>query len=149
MNKRLTFYVPALDPTNPGYCESDSDSLDPAQARFIDYTDKANAVSSWIDEDGFGGQQRRHMPCLDVDVVLNVGQRLVRDLMFPDVRVVESSTPGHTHWYSDTPITWGEYQEKLNTLVDCDIVEAGYASASIERGATFLRLPHIKKRSAT
>lgn len=146
--KRVTFYVPALDPDSGYYETANSDEIDPEQMRHVDSTERANAVSSWTDDEDLGDDNGLHLPCIDVDVSLNVGQRLVRDLMFPDVRVVGSSTAGHTHWYSETPITWADYKEKLRTLVDCDIVEEGYALASIARGATFLRLSHVKKREA-
>lgn len=148
---RLTFYVPALDVDSEFYSLSDSDVItEDVEPRVIDFTGRANATSSWSAVDWAVNQGTpeliRHLPCIDVDIELNVGQRLVRDLMFPDVIVVASSTPGHHHWYSEVPLSWTEYASRLENLVECGIVAEEYCRVSVERGATFLRFPHVKKR---
>ena len=74
----------------------------------------------------------RHVVALDVD--------------YP-VHVVESSTPGHFHVYLDVPggITHDGYMALLALLGHLRIVEPNYASVSIQRGHSDLRLPWVKK----
>lgn len=71
-----------------------------------------------------------HRPVLDVD--------------FP-ARLIPSSTPGHFHLYLDKPMEWDSYERLLRALGRAGIIEPGYASASIERQYTSVRLPWIRK----
>lgn len=139
---RTPYYVSALDPTSDAYLSTDSqlpgDDIEP---RVVDNTDRANA---WSSESRYDSDT--HYPCFDVDRELIFGQRLVLDLMFPGHRKVPSTTPGHFHVYHDEPMKWGDYFHNLNTLVECDIVEPGYRDAALSRKATFVRMPHVKKR---
>jgi len=74
-----------------------------------------------------------HAPALDIDI---------------PCRYVPSSTPGHGHLYFDTlSLTWEGYQDLLKALVLAGIVEQGYYLASLNRGQTLLRPPHVKKFS--
>lgn len=86
----------------------------------------ANVVSS--ERIGFGGQY--HAVLLDLDV---------------PAFLVPSSTPGHSHLYIDVTIGQEQYFSLLKALADAGVIEPGYAGASIEKGATFLRLPWVKK----
>lgn len=70
--------------------------------------------------------------------------RPVIDMDFP-VRVLESSTPGHSHLYIDKRVTWSDYVKLLEVMAEIGLVEPGYVSASKDRGFTALRLPWIKK----
>lgn len=70
--------------------------------------------------------------------------RIVLDIDVP-VKVVPSSTEGHSHLYIDVPIHWGDYQELLYALVTAGVLEEGYVEASIREGYTSARLPWIKK----
>lgn len=80
--------------------------------------------------DQLAGAKEFHRPVLDID--------------FP-AKLVPSSTPGRFHLYLDKPMSWAAYEKLLTALADAGIVERGYVRASIERGATFVRLPWIKK----
>jgi hypothetical protein len=61
--------------------------------------------------------------------------------------LVPSTTPGHSHLYVHTEngVPWRDLVQLLKAMAACGIVESGYASASIERRSTTLRLPWIKK----
>lgn len=71
-----------------------------------------------------------HMPVLDIDVPHHYEP---------------STTPGHGHLYIDVPVEWPEYAVILRALGDAGILEPGYVGASLDRRATFVRLPWIKK----
>lgn len=73
----------------------------------------------------------KHRPILDID--------------FP-ARLIPSSTPGHFHLYLDKEMEWDAYERLLRALGRAGIIEPGYASASIERQYTSVRLPWIRKR---
>lgn len=94
---------------------------------------QANVVTSLMVSAGWRDQPKEHMmhaPVLDIDFA---------------IRAVESSTHGHYHLFLDRSMSWEQYQRLLNVLVEVDIIEPGYRDASIERGYTAVRLPHITK----
>jgi len=76
------------------------------------------------------GKDGYHYPCIDIDI---------------PIRVVPSSTPGHSHLYVDEPITWDTYKNLLEALTEAGIVEVGYFNASVKEGGTTVRMPHVKK----
>jgi len=86
---------------------------------------EANLVGSLCD-DGVS-----HMPVLDIDRMA--------------VRVVPSTTPGNFHLYIDKPMPWSDYAELIEMLAVVGIIERGYANASLERRATFVRKPGVLK----
>ena len=71
-----------------------------------------------------------HAPVLDIDI---------------PVRLLPSSTPGHSHLYIDYMITWEQYQKLLTALAEVGLLEPGYVSASIAQGQTYVRRPGITK----
>ena len=85
--------------------------------------DEANLVAS-LRGDGL------HSPAFDID---------------SPVHVIPSSTPGHHHLYLERPITWRTYRRLLRALHRAGYVESGVYWRSLDRGATFLRLPWIRK----
>jgi hypothetical protein len=101
---------------------------------------EANLISSLCDD----GQ---HMPVLDVD---NMSEKQGLDKLtghgfrLDEMRTVASSTPGHFHVYIDRPMPWEEY-ESLLMAISLDVIEPGYARASLERKATFVRKPEVRK----
>lgn len=78
----------------------------------------------------FYGYEPLHRPVLDID--------------FP-AKLIPSSTEGHFHLYLDKEMTWEQYEKLLLALVEADILEPGYVSASIARGHTCVRLPGVSK----
>lgn len=93
----------------------------------------AEAVSSrWRFTRPFDGydQDNLHAVLLDLDV---------------PAYLVRSSTEDHHHLYVETRARWEDYVEFLNAAAKIGMIEQGYANACIERGATSLRLPWIKK----
>lgn len=70
--------------------------------------------------------------------------RPVLDLDFP-AALIPSTTPGHFHLYLDKPMPWPKYKALIKALADAGIIERGYASASIARRYTSVRLPWIRK----
>lgn len=71
-----------------------------------------------------------HRPVLDLDV---------------PAQLVPSTTPGHHHLYIDVDMSWPTYKRLLRALAKAGVIEAGYAKASIHRGASFVRLPWVRK----
>lgn len=80
--------------------------------------------------------------------VRNEGRRhaLVIDIDHP-AWLVKSTTEGHHHLYVDVPdgISEGYYFSLLNALANAGVIEQGYASASIARRHSDVRLPWVKK----
>lgn len=74
-----------------------------------------------------------HRPVLDIDI---------------PIKVVPSSTPGHSHLFIDIAMSWGDYEKLLWALAAAGIVEEGYVHASVRRGHTSVRLPHVRKPDA-
>lgn len=74
-----------------------------------------------------------HRPVLDIDI---------------PIKVVPSSTPGHSHLFIDVAMTWEDYEKLLWALAAAGIVEEGYVHASVRRGHTSVRLPHVRKPDA-
>lgn len=70
--------------------------------------------------------------------------KVVVDIDMP-ARLVPSSTPGHFHLYIDHEMTWRQYVQLLDALVEAGIVEPGYVKAAERRGFTAVRLPWITK----
>jgi len=83
----------------------------------------ANLVSSLLP----GGA---HAPALDVDTA---------------VHVVPSTTPGHFHLYLERPTTWRAYRRLLRAMWRAGYLEEAVYWRSLDRGATFLRLPWVRK----
>ena len=96
----------------------------------------ADVVSSKLDNDVFpafvppGGTGDRHRPVLDID--------------FP-AHLVESSTPGHYHLFLDKEMSWPEYAKLLLALQHAGVLQQGFVNASLQRGASHVRLPWVKK----
>lgn len=99
---------------------------------FVTATQDANVVSSRHIEDDFLDDQSRHALVIDID--------------HPSW-LIPSTTPDHYHLYVDVPggITNEKYSALLTALADAGVIEWGYASASIARGWTSVRLPWIEK----
>lgn len=75
----------------------------------------------------------------------NNSHSIAIDIDWP-CRLIPSSTPGHFHLYVDgLEINWFNYKELLIAMERCGLVQDGYMRASIEREATFLRLPWYRK----
>lgn len=85
--------------------------------------DTAELVSSEVGND-------LHMPVLDLDVPHTL---------------VPSSTPGHSHLYIDVPMSWQQYRRLLLALANAGVIEDGYASISIARRRTEVRVPWLRK----
>lgn len=75
--------------------------------------------------------QEYHCPTLDIDL---------------ECELHESTTPGHFHLYIDKPMRWDRYKDLLDVLYDLDIIQQGFYEMSLERKATFLRKPGVKKQ---
>ena len=86
---------------------------------------RATIVSSELDL-----ERGTHTPMLDIDV---------------PARLVESSTPGHSHLYIDVQMPWRKYKRLLKALMKAGIIEEGYYKMSVKRKATHLRPPWVDK----
>jgi hypothetical protein len=69
---------------------------------------------------------------------------VVLDLDIP-AWLIPSSTLGHSHLYIDTRCSEKDYFALLDALVKCRVIEYGYAEASKVKGATYARLPWVRK----
>lgn len=96
----------------------------PEEREVVPNLDTADVVSS---ETAYGHD---HMPVLDIDIPHHYEP---------------STTPGHGHLYLDVRLSWPEYRKLLLALEEARIIEPGYVGASIDRRATFVRLPWVKK----
>ena len=87
----------------------------------------ATIVSSELDD-----RRGVHTPALDIDI---------------PARLVESSTPGHSHLYIDIPLTWRQYKRLLRAMMKAGIIEKEFYKASVARKATHLRPPWTEKET--
>ena len=87
----------------------------------------ATVVSSELDE-----ERGIHTPMLDIDI---------------PARLIESSTPGHSHLYIDKEMTWRQYKRLLRALMKAGIIEENYYKESVRRKASHLRPPWIEKET--
>ena len=71
-----------------------------------------------------------HTPILDLDV---------------EHMLIPSSTPGHAHLYINTIMGTKKYRDLLVALLDAGIIQRGILDQFDTHGATFLRLPDVKK----
>lgn len=97
------------------------DEVDP----WVSDYDSANCVISKSSH-----EEDVHYPVIDIDV---------------PIRVVPSSTEGHSHLYIDQPMDASSMWNILEALVEAGVVEDGYYRASKDRGFTCVRLPWVKK----
>lgn len=118
---RLTHLHPYVDQVAAEYLDDDLEKLP-----VVSPEQGANVVSSLL-------TNGRHAPCIDLDV--------------PAV-LVPSSTADHSHLYIDVELAWEDYLRVLAVLADVGIVEKGFYESAKRRGASRLRLPHIRKPAA-
>ena len=59
--------------------------------------------------------------------------------------LIPSSTPGHSHLFINTQMSWDQYEAVLDALAVAGILEPGYVGASKARKATAVRLPWVSK----
>lgn len=83
----------------------------------------ANVVSSLLPSGD-------HSPMLDLDI--------------PHM-LIPSSTPGHSHLYLNVKLDHGQYRALLKALLIAGIIQEGIFDQFETHGATFLRLPDVKK----
>lgn len=92
----------------------------------------ANVISSeMLNVSGFDLKTPTHSVMLDLDI---------RHKLIP------SSTPGHSHLYLDTELSHNQYKALLEALWEAGIIQRGILDQFEEHGATFLRLPGVKKK---
>ena len=100
---------------------------EPPARRVTTDLNAANVMSSHFTE-------TLHRPVLDLDI---------------GATLVPSTTPGHSHLYLDTPMSWERYEALLVALAAAGIIEPRYATMSIQRHASYVRLPWIRKERPT
>jgi hypothetical protein len=126
---QLTFWKVTRFATDSEGLETWEDDRTPA-----DVTEGANLVSSERTDGTLGVDlMPTHAVLLDIDV---------------PAYLVPSSRKGHSHLYIDVRASQTDYFNLLDALADCHVLERGYVSASKKKGATFLRLPWVKKEGA-
>lgn len=59
--------------------------------------------------------------------------------------LIDSSTIGHKHLIIGVELEWKKYEELLNLLARCGILEPGFAKASIAKGYSAIRPPWVHK----
>lgn len=114
---RLFFFSENLDSSE------DSKTIDHGDTPFETTRDNANLVSSLC-------QGGKHKPVIDID--------------FP-VRLVESSTPGHFHFYIDVEMTWDQQCKLMLAMEEAGIVQRGFREFSEKRGMSFVRPEWVRK----
>ena len=112
----------------------------------------ANLVSSLLDT--AVNDTTYHWPALDFDHDRRMGAAWSIARLLPKLSSEKgacwywhpSSTEGHWHLLIDqVDLTWDEYMNLLNGLLDRKLLGEGFVGRSVARGATFLRKPGVKK----
>jgi hypothetical protein len=115
----------------------DLDYEEPEGARVVvDDPEVANVISSRLHPD----EERKFRN------VRGGWHTIVLDINHP-AALVPSTTEGHFHFYIDVPLQWDVYCRLMAAMSDAGVLEPGYVDASINRGASFLRLPGVKKEA--
>ena len=60
-------------------------------------------------------------------------------------RLVQSSTPGHSHLYIDENMSWKQYRALLTGFFRCGLIDASVYWRSLDREATYVRPPWTQK----
>ncbi len=60
-------------------------------------------------------------------------------------RLVQSTTPGHSHLYIDENVSWRQYRALLTGLYRCGLIDASVYWRSLDREATYVRPPWVQK----
>lgn len=117
---------------------------------------KPARVIAWAESSENGGMDER------VDADLDAGANVISSLrtdqhglerhaLLIDLDVpaylVPSSTEGHSHLYVDVSMNRAAYFRVLDALADAGVIERGYSDVSQRKGATYLRLPWVKKEA--
>lgn len=92
--------------------------------------DEANSVSSRVRSGGSLESEACHILALDIDY---------------DAWLGETSTFGHHHLIINHFMPWSDYKKLLEVMAEVGLIQPGYAHASIEREATWLRTPWTRK----
>jgi hypothetical protein len=142
--RRLVGHVPDLhktnsdDPINP-FVEVTNYTCDGKITSDLAFT--PCEVFSSLCSDGY------HRLALDIDgpmgPIEDIAKYFETERIQENIRYWRSSTPGNYHLIASTPMTWDTYQTLL--INEIGYLQQGYVNASIERQATTLRLPSIKK----
>lgn len=140
---RCTWFIERLDATD--YEDKEVRQLVPLGT--------ANIVSSHIKAFDPFRASHTHRPVLDLDRPYTAQDALQIDYLFAEyslkpselVEVVPSTTEGHCHLYLQFMVPERQYMRILMYLAVFGLIETGYATASIARGGTFVRLPGVKK----
>lgn len=91
----------------------------------------ASAQKSAGDDDSDEDYKPMHVLALDID---------------HSAVLLPSSTPGHAHLVINHWLSHEAWEEIITVLGKHGVIEEGYASVSVKRKSTFLRLPWIRKR---
>lgn len=104
--------------------------------------EEANVMTSLVDLSALTG-----VPLPGADVTTREDVTLHRPVIDIDhvVKVVESSTSGHSHLFVDVVMPWEDVVKLLEVLAEIGLVEPGYVNASKARGYTAVRLPWVSK----
>lgn len=114
---------------------------------------KPAKVLQWAESSENGGMDERvDAPLSEANVISSKRtdqHGLERHALLIDLDVpaylIPSSTEGHSHLYVDVSMNKAAYFRVLDALADAGIIERGYSDVSQRKGATFLRLPWVKK----
>lgn len=90
--------------------------------------EKANLITSKVERYPYGVEY--HRPVLDIDF---------------DAELLPSSTPGHWHLFLNKQMPKADYFDLLRALARAGIIQHGFKDSAIDRGASSVRLPWIKK----
>lgn len=149
--RRRIYYNPILDPRTrevkmkPLWVEKANGYKDGGPLNAPDADHPHNLISS-LCEDG------KHRLALDVDkrpddweIVLEV---FVLGGPHRGVVWAESSTPGHWHLYvPGISYDWRQYAGILALATQHKLIDGSYLLASLNRGQTLLRPPHVRKET--
>ena len=144
MFPRFFHFARGLKSAIVDFCEGGSeDPLAPVNVeRYTANLSEANCVSSYIEGSGDDRAEdeaewrysTRHKPVLDIDI---------------PCLLLDSSTPDNHHLFIDKEMSWRQYMRLLEVLGDVGILEPGYVHASINRNASWVRVPWVKKKPVT
>lgn len=123
---------------------------EPREDRWSVEPEDADVVSSELEElDTVWGDwvlNGLHSPALDLDFPQAVETfAALIDAGLLKGHLVQSSTPGHAHYYAESLMPWPAYARLLTALDEAGVLEKGYVEASLRRKATFLRPPGVRK----
>lgn len=117
---------------------------EPLVKSLLEYRQSKNRLPMSLTPENNGPGSKYGFPNLISSMTTDGKQMPIIDMDFPH-RIVESTTPGHTHIFIDVPMSKWRWFWLMCALRYAGVIELGFFVWSIRRGGNFVRIPGTTK----